>query len=341
MAKRDIIVIGGSAGAVEPIRTIVAGLPQDLDAAVFVVIHRSREGTNLLAEILDRSSALTAAAVVDGERIQNGRIYVAPSDHHLILEPGIVRLTRGPKENRFRPAIDPLFRSAAQVYGPRAIGVILTGELDDGAAGLWAVKRLGGTAIVQDPAGAYAPSMPLRALHSVDADFCVGVDEIAPLLVNLTRTEADEQRGAPMPDEIGIEVEIAKGKDAIHAGVQTLGSPSSYACPSCHGVLLRVPEGRHVRFRCHTGHAYSIESMLDSIDDLVEASLWSAVRAVEESARLVREMAAHIDEYHAGAGFERLEDKASAADRLADALRRIIVERTQPVLVDDVGGADG
>src|SRR5215210_6092081 len=177
MPGRDIVVVGTSAGGVEALRVLVGGLPADFAGSVFVVMHTAPDSPGVLAQILDRSGPLPAANASNRERIRPGRIYVAPPDSHLLLEPGVVRVTHGPKENRFRPAIDPLFRSAAQTYGPQAIGVILTGGLDDGTAGLWAIKRLGGTALVQDPEEALVDSMPRSALRHVEVDYCLPLVE--------------------------------------------------------------------------------------------------------------------------------------------------------------------
>jgi len=188
MAKRDIIVIGCSSGGIEALRILLSQLPADFEATIFVVVHIGADSPGLLPFILDRFGPLEVIDPHDGERFRPGKVYVAPPDRHLLLEPGRICLTRGPKENRFRPAIDPLFRSAAQVYGPRTIGVILTGGLDDGTAGLWALKKLGGIAVVQDPKDALFPSMPTNALKYVSVDYAVPLREIAPLLVSLTNS---------------------------------------------------------------------------------------------------------------------------------------------------------
>src|ERR1043166_4920194 len=261
---KDIIVIGASSGGIEALRVLVGALPADLPASLFVVMHTAPESPALLADILHHFGRLPATSATDGERIRPGTIYVAPPDRHLLVEPNRVRVTRGPKENRFRPAIDPLFRSAAQTYGPRVIGVILTGYLDDGTAGLWTVKQLGGTTIVQDPSDALIPFMPQNALAHVKVDYCLPLAEIAPLLVRLT-SETEEEGVYSVPKEVEIEVNIAKEQKALEAGVLQLGEPSNYACPECHGVLLELKEGSLWRFRCHTGHASSIQSLLADI----------------------------------------------------------------------------
>jgi two-component system chemotaxis response regulator CheB len=326
---KDIIVVGASVGGIEALRTIAGGLPQDFPASVFVVVHTSPAAPGVLADILDRAGALPAAFAADGERLQPGRIYVAPPDRHLIIEPNRIRLTRGPKENRFRPAVDPLFRSAAQVYGPRVIGVILTGYLDDGTAGLWAVKQLGGTTIVQDPHEALAPSMPASAMRQVRVDHCLPIGEIAPLLVRLTSAPLDEEGVYEVPDEMDIEVKIAKEHTALDVGVLKLGEPSNYACPECHGVLLQLKEEKRVRFRCHTGHAYSVDSLLAEISEGVEDSLWNAIRSIEESVLLLRHVAEHLDESENGHTSEKFLARAKEAERRADVVRQAVMTDKQ------------
>jgi two-component system chemotaxis response regulator CheB len=327
MPARDIIVIGASVGGIEALRAITGGLPKDLPAAVFVVLHTSPEAPGVLADILDRAGALPASFAVDGERILPGRIYVAPPDKHLVVEPNRVRLTRGPKENRFRPAVDPLFRSTAQVYGPRVIGVILTGYLDDGTAGLWAVKQLGGTTVVQDPHEALAPSMPASAMRQVRVDHCLPVEEIAPLLVSLTGQPLEEEGVYEVPKAVDIEVRIAKEDIALDAGVLKLGEPSNYACPECHGVLLQLKEEKRIRFRCHTGHAYSVESLLAEITEGVEDSLWNAIRSAEESVLLLRHMAEHLAGSEDGHTAEEFLARAQEAQRQADLVRQAVMTK--------------
>jgi two-component system chemotaxis response regulator CheB len=323
VARKDIIVIGASAGGIDPIRTILGGLPRDFPGSLFVVVHTSPNAPNVLDAIFSRSGALPAVVAKDGERIVSGRVYVAPPDHHLLIEPGRVRLTRGPKENRFRPAVDPLFRSAAQTYGPRVAGIILSGGLDDGTAGLQTVKQLGGTAIVQDPREAWAPSMPQSALQHVAVDEVLPVSEIAPLLVRLAAGEDVEEGGQVVPEEVKIEVDIAREEKATDAGVLQLGVPSNYACPECHGVLLEMKERSPLRFRCHTGHGYTIESLVSEMDEMIEESLWSAIRALEERALLMREAGDHMRTSHTDAD-ERYVAGAEDAQRRAELVRRAL-----------------
>jgi two-component system chemotaxis response regulator CheB len=320
--SKDIIVVGTSAGGIEALRVLVGALPEDFSASVFVVMHTAPESPGMLAGILDRFGNLPATNAEDGERIRPGRIYVAPPNRHLLVEPGVMRTTRGPKENRFRPAVDPLFRSAAQTYGPRVVGLILTGYLDDGTAGLWTVKQLGGTTIVQDPDDALVPFMPQNALAHVKVDYCLPLEEIAPLLIRLT-TEAAEVEGAfEVPKAVEIEVNIAKEQKALDAGVLELGEPSNYACPECHGVLLQLKDGELSRFRCHTGHAYSIESLLADITEKMDDALWNSIRAFEEGELFMRHMAEHLGEGHNGHSADSFLKRAEEAKRQANLMRQ-------------------
>ena len=330
--RKDIIVIGASTGGLEALKTVLGGLSGDLDASIFVVLHTSADSPGVLAQILDRAGPLQAVMVETSERIRDGVVYVARPDHHLVIEPGLVSATRGPKENRFRPAIDPLFRSAAQTYGPRVIGVVLTGALDDGTAGLWAIKSLGGTAVVQDPEHAFAPSMPRSALTHVEVDHCLDLSDIGPLLARLAAQPVDEQGGIAMPKGLQIEVDIAKARNSLDRGVLELGDPSPFACPECHGVLLQVAESRRIRFRCHTGHAYSAESLLAEINESVEDALWNAIRSLQESALLMQHLAQH-NAVADDATVARLQRAARNAER-----RSILVR--QAVMHDEVASPE-
>jgi two-component system chemotaxis response regulator CheB len=325
MSGRDIVVVGTSAGGVEALRALVGGLPADFPGSVFIVMHTAPDSPGVLAQILDRAGKLPAANASNRERIRPGRVYVAPPDMHMLLEPGVVRLTRGPKENRFRPAVDPLFRSAAAVYGPRVVGVILTGGLDDGTSGLWAVKRLGGVAVVQDPEEAFMPSMPQSALGQVEVDYKLPLAEIPPLLARLASKTVAEQGGYEVPEELNIEVKTTMEDNGLEAGVTRLGSPSVFTCPECHGTLLQLKEDGRTRYRCHTGHAYSADSLLAELTESVEETLWSAIRSIDESAMLMRHMAEHVRESDAPAAARFLE-KAGDAERRSGLVRRAVFD---------------
>ena len=257
---------------------------------MLIVLHVGASDPSYLHEILQRETALPVSQAQDRERLRPGHIVVARPDYHLVVEEGHVRLARGPRENRARPAIDALFRSAAYVYGPRVIGMVLSGTLDDGCAGLWWIKQRGGVAIVQDPEEAEFDSMPRNALEQVHVDHVVRVDEAGALLTILTNQKAGPAPGA-VPKELEVETSIASEGRALQAGVMQLGALTPYTCPECHGALVHLHGGGVPRFRCHTGHAYSINTLLAEVTEYVEQSLWNSIRAIEESAMLLDELA--------------------------------------------------
>jgi two-component system chemotaxis response regulator CheB len=317
MPGHDIIVIGTSAGGVQALQALVGGLPPDLPAAIFIVLHLTPEGTSFLPEILARAGPLPAAHGVNEEVIRPGHIYVAPPNHHLLVEPEHVRVTHGPKENRFRPAIDALFRSAAYAYGPRVTGVVLTGMLDDGTAGLWAVKDRGGIAVVQDPLEAFAPSMPQSALQHVVVDHCLPLAKIAPTLVQLVGEPAPAEGDYPVSKKLSIETRIALDDHAFDMGIMHLGELSPYTCPECHGNLLQLQDGDFTRFRCHTGHAYSLSSLLVDATESLETSLWSTLRAMHETTLLLQHLARHARDRENAALAEVAERKARDTEQSA------------------------
>lgn len=296
MAKRDIVVIGASSGGFEALKKIIKSLPSDFRASIFVVWHMSADVRGILPEIFNKLNTIHAANAQDGEPIKPNRIYVAPPDHHLLVEDGLVRVTRGPKENRFRPAVDPLFRSAAYAYGNRVIGIILSGALDDGTAGLWRVKFSGGISIVQDPADAEVPSMPESALREVKIDYCVEIADMASLLVKLTTEEVAEQNQLIRDEKTRIEINISAEQNALEAGSLDIGELSPYACPECNGVLSKIMDGNIARFRCHTGHAYSIDSLMSSLSEKIEDNLYGAIRGMDESILLLNQLGDHFAE---------------------------------------------
>jgi two-component system chemotaxis response regulator CheB len=323
MSAKRIVAIGASSGGIEAVRTIAAGLPADFDAAVCVVIHLSPDAPSLLGNIVGKSAALPTTEAQPGERLRPGHIYVAPPDRHLIVEPGVVHLSRGPKENRFRPAIDPLFRSAAQVYGPAAIGVVLTGQLDDGAAGLQTIRQMGGITMVQEPADALFPSMPRNAIAHGTPDYCLPLAAIPATLAELTR-QPPEARAVPVRREVDIEVNIAKAENPMEIGLLEITEASQFACPECHGVLLRLKNAYPERFRCHTGHGYSRESLVASVSEGVEEALWNALRSLQEAALLLQELSRH----HQGeAEGVQLQARATEARQQADVLRQLLAAR--------------
>jgi two-component system, chemotaxis family, protein-glutamate methylesterase/glutaminase len=337
MARKDIVVIGASAGGMDALQKVVSRFPANLAAAVFIVWHLSPGLKTILPSVLNKSGPLRASHPRDGDRIEQGLIYVAPNDHHMLLENGYIRITKGPKENRFRPAVDPLFRSAAYIYGSRVIGVVLTGALDDGTAGLYTIKLRGGTAIVQEPADAMIRSMPLNALEHTNADYTLPVAGIGDLITRLVRQEA---RPLPRvePDEeekTRLEVNIAEGRDALEENVMRFGELSPFTCPECRGVLTLLKEGNIVRFRCHTGHALSASSLLQGANEVLEQKLWDGVRALDEAVMLLNQ----LGEKFAAAGntraAEQCFDKAREAHERSQTIRAA-AKQTDELTADDL-----
>jgi two-component system chemotaxis response regulator CheB len=322
MATHDIVVIGASAGGVQALRSLVSALPAGLPATLFIAQHSRPDAQSLLPEILSRSGPLPAEAARDRSPFTPGRIYIAPPDHHLLVEADEMRVIRGPRENRHRPAIDPLFRSAAWAFGPRVVGVVLSGYLDDGAMGLWAIRTCGGTTVIQDPRDAMVPDMPLNAARTVEADYTLPLSEIAALLTRLAREEAPDIARPPEAQGIKTQVEFAKGNRDIKA-MNTLGKLSPFTCPACRGALWELESGEQLSYRCHTGHAFSSERLLGDQTTAVETALYSALRAVEEKSTALRRLAErHLD--RSPSLTKEYDSKARDLDGTAETLRNLL-----------------
>jgi two-component system chemotaxis response regulator CheB len=306
---RDILVIGASAGGVHAVLSLAGGLPRDLPASVFVVVHSTPHFPSMLPDLLTRCGPLRAAHPLHGEEIVRGRIYVAPPDTQLLVRPGYVHVVRGPKESGHRPSVDALFRSASAAYGGRVVGVVLTGYLDCGTAGLLSIKARGGTAIVQDPREAEVPDMPRSAVEHVPVDHVLPLAEIPPLLSRLTR-----EPFVPVPRQPPL---VPLGElEGDEPGV-----PVDVVCPLCQGALSLAELNGFQWFRCHVGHTFSLESLAIEQGEEVERALWAAVRALEESAAITRRV-------HAGASGDhrhRLEEQERAHARHADVIRHILL----------------
>jgi len=277
MNKFPIIVIGASSGGLDALRTLLAGLSPDLPAAVLAVVHIGTFEAQL-PKFFHRSP-LPVQYAREGEPIVPGKVYLAPPDHHLIVTPGQMHLSHGPRENFSRPAIDPLFRTAAQAYGPLAIGVILTGNLSDGTAGLWELKQRGGIAIVQDPDEAEVPSMPRSALQHVEVDYRLRLKEIAGL-INRMAGEMAEKTPQPPSSREGPQMSYSAEE------------PSALTCPDCGGALRETKTGSYAQFRCHIGHVFGSEEMAVAQFDVVEKLLESSVRVLKERVELCQKLAA-------------------------------------------------
>lgn len=318
-SKRDIIVIGGSYGAFDTLVRLVQRLPRDLPASLFVTLHVPSDARSYLAAILTEAGSLPAHVPNGAEKIEPGMIYVAPPDCHMLIDDGMVKLSHGPRENRHRPAIDPMFRSAARAYGARVIGVVLSGTLDDGSSGLMAIKMRGGLAVVQDPRDAIAAEMPQRAIRYVDPHYVVPAADIGPLLAKLSRQPVSTPESA-MPSDRGdapFESEVDDHKP---------GKPSAFACPECHGVLWEVKEGELLRFRCRVGHAYTAAALNEELSESSEAALWAALRVLEEKAALLKRMAGSNGEGTAA----RYKDQAQGYEKHAETVRNMLKEHLEP-----------
>jgi two-component system, chemotaxis family, protein-glutamate methylesterase/glutaminase len=294
--------------------------------------------------ILAKYATLPTLSAIDGAELRPGHIYVAPPDHHLLVVPGYVRVTWSATENRFRPAIDPLFRSAAVAYGPRVVGVILSGALDDGTAGLWAVKQRGGIAVVQDPQEAQHSSMPQSAMTYVPVDYCLPAAAIAPRLIYLVQEVIEEEGVAPVPDELRIETRIAMEDNALESGLMDLGHFSPFTCPECHGALLQLRAGRFLRFRCHVGHAYSARSLLVELSESLDDALANMLRAMDESVMLMQHIAEHLRADQAPQLANLYTHQALEARKRADVLRQMMMQGPLPnpesAQEDSSGAAD-
>jgi two-component system chemotaxis response regulator CheB len=324
MPNRNVICIGASAGGLAPLTEILSKLPETLPAAVFVVLHMSPDNPSQLPQILDRAGRLRASAAVDGEEIQHGHVYVAVPDHHLLIEGDRVRTVRGPRENRHRPSIDNLFRSAARFHGSHVVGVVLSGSLDDGTAGLIAIKVRGGIAVVQEPSEAFSSEMPRNAMRYLDVDHVKPAAKIGPLLGRLVR-EPLETGHPPVPNEMVEETKIAKLDLAAVENEDRPGKPSPFACPDCRGVLWEIEEGRLLRFRCRVGHAFSPETMISAGDEAIEAALWEALRAIEERVSLRRRLAQQARERHLDSLADHFEKQIPESEQHVTALRDMLL----------------
>jgi two-component system chemotaxis response regulator CheB len=333
--RRDIVVIGGSAGGIEPLIELVERLPASFAGSIFIVVHTPAHARSRLPEILRRAGPLPAVHARDGEAILPGRIYVAPPDRHLLVRRGFVEVTRGPRENHSRPAIDPLFRSAARSYGSRTVGVVLSGALYDGASGLLAITDRGGAAIVQDVEEAMVSSMPLRAMELVGSAVSLPAAGIGDALARLARTQPYEQGVNAMRDE-EEHLRDAIARDFVEQAHNARSDqPTVYTCPDCGGVLWQSELGPGDWFQCHVGHAYAPEVLLGLKSDEVEAALWSCVRLLREKATLTRQTVARYQLQGNRDLAARAEEQALADERQSEVLRELL--EAMPSLADVLG----
>lgn len=333
MTTRDIVVIGASAGGVEALQRLCAGLPADFPAYIFVAQHLSPSARSVLPQLLDRVGPLTARSPEDGEEIARGTIYVATPDHHLLLRPGKVLMRRGPYENRTRPAVNALFRSAAMAYGGRVIGVVLTGLLDDGTDGLIAISAGGGLSVVQDPDEAAWPSMPRNALKRDHVAHVASLAALPALLERLVREEAGPS--IPLPDEYRIEDRMAAQEFAImESDVVTPGNPSHMSCPDCGGVLNQIATQDELRFRCQVGHAFTPLGLAAAQSDELERALGIAARTHRDRIKLFEQMGANAHTR----GLERAEARWTNATEESTRMIEVLEEAMEALRKPTLNG---
>jgi two-component system, chemotaxis family, protein-glutamate methylesterase/glutaminase len=321
---RRVVVVGASAGGVEALSALVSKLPRDLPAAVLVVLHIPANAVSVMPGILRRAGQLPAVHAATREPLREGMIYIAPPDRHMLVRRGSVITRFGPRENGHRPAVDPLFRSAADSYGKDVIGVLLTGNLDDGTAGLAAIKEAGGLAIVQDPDDAVYPGMPTSAIENVKVDRVLPLDEIAPALLEYVGSKPPDAE--PLGEGhrmIDIEIRKAEMDPSLEIDAE-VGKPSGYTCPECSGGLWEIDEGSLVRYRCRVGHAYSADSLVAAYGSSVEATLWAALRSLEENATFAERLARRAETMGQTIAFDRFTAQAKRAKEHAVTLRNIL-----------------
>lgn len=324
MSNRDLIVIGGSAGATAPLKQLLGGLKPDLPAAVLVVLHIPARGVGILSTVAAAAGPLRVLQAEDGMKIERGHVYIGAPDHHMLVEDDHLLLGRGPRENMVRPAIDPLFRSAAISFGPRVIGVVLSGLLSDGAAGLSAIKRCGGMALVQDPNDAAADEMPRRALEAATVDLCVSGARLGDVLSDLVQEAAGT--ALPVPPELRLEVAIAAGERVGSDRLMAFADPVALTCPGCGGVLSKVRAPGPLRFRCQVGHGYTADTLAREQEGRIDEALRVALRIIEERAELVHRMAEDGRQSGRRAVAEMYDARAEEYRSHADIIRQAVLQ---------------
>ncbi|RLQ87929.1 chemotaxis protein CheB [Notoacmeibacter ruber] len=323
MPKRNIIGIGGSAGALQAVCEFLSGFRPECDSVVLLVIHRTAESSRLL-DILQRCTPLQVREPVDDEALAPGHIYIAPADQHLLLGDDHLHLRRGPRENNFRPSIDPLFRSLAVFAGARANGVILSGYLDDGSAGLRAIASAGGSTFVQDPRDSLTPDMPRAAISAIgEPDMIADAKGLGDHLSKIVAEEAPESK--EVPENVKLELLISGLERASMKTEEKLGELSPYNCPDCNGVLWQIEDGPILRFRCHTGHAYTHAALSQRQDEMLEKTLYDSLRAHREKAQLLRQLSEREPDKS-----DRWLKRASEYEEDAELLEDVILRQNTP-----------
>lgn len=324
-ARADVVVVGASAGGVENLRTFLSLLPADLSAVVLVVLHVPPAGPSVLPQILARVSALPVSLAAADDDLRPGRVLLAPPDHHLLVIDGRLQLSRGPRENGQRPAVDVLFRSAARALGPRVVAVVLSGNLDDGTAGAVVVEQRGGLVLAQDPNEAPYPTMPRSVIAHVLGARSVTVVGLA--------AEVEAACRAPRPVGAFEVPSSPEGPEPDDAALDLPGLPTAFGCPECHGAMFEIEDGGSLRFRCRAGHAWSATGLLRLQAEAMEGALWMALRSLEEKAALGRQLGQWAEERGSLLSAERFGSQAEDAARSALMVRRLIESNGPPLLL--------
>lgn len=315
-----LIVVGASAGGMAALKELVTQFPKDFPASIFIVNHMGADTTGeALVKVLNDSSGLPCTHAHHEQAFKSGHIYLAPSDQHMLIVKGKILITKGARENRSRPAIDPLFRSAAVAYGNRVIGIVLTGYLDDGTSGMMAIKRCGGVCIAQDPTDAAYPDMPQSVIANVGADYCLPIAQMGALLTNLVSRELPKSK--PAPKDIIIEAKIARRVLSDLPSVEALGEQVPFNCPDCGGVLWQMTDGQQLRYRCHTGHAFTSSVLLAQQTAKIEETLWVALRMFEERQNLLVTMSKNDGKKSPSSMSQRAKDSQVHIERIRAMLK--------------------
>jgi len=334
--RRDLVVVGASAGGLAALQTVLGELPPDLPMAMLVVVHSSPTSPGGLAQVLSRCSTYPVSYASDGLDIRYGQVYVAPPDFHLTTDDGRLAVRHGPRENRFRPAVDPLFRSAAASHGDRVIAIVLSGSLADGTHGLAVVKSRGGVAIVQSEEDALVPHMPASAAQAVAVDYVIPAAEMAPVIASLVGKP--HRTGGRGPAAVGSTAKKKAAADPPPPADPT-DTPTVFTCPECGGALWELEDHGTLRYRCHVGHGVTSDGLAEAQVDGVEQSLWRAARALAEHAELRRRMASRarrtgLDELAAG-----WEMEAEESERRGDEIERLVESGLPKTRVPEFGAA--
>lgn len=321
---KNIIVIGASAGGFRAINQLVANIPNTLPTAIFVVMHLGKQSVpEIILQHLERNTKFTCKVPTHGDPIQKGYLYIAPRDCHMLVTKGTIHITKGPHENRWRPSIDVLFRSAAAAYDSRSIGIVLSGMMDDGTSGMSAIKRSGGVCIVQEPEEAEFPDMPKNVLNNVDVDYRVPVNDIGYILDDLFAKPQGPMH--EIPEDIRIEAEITQNMSSNINDMRKIADQSVFICPECGGGLWAVKNDKAHRYRCHTGHTYNEKLLVETQSEALEGSVWVCIRMLEERKLLLSSVASHEQEEGRSAEAEDNLRKVDDIQQHIDRLKALLV----------------